>query len=179
MFFIDECHLLWGDICGYVWGQTNQRINLPILNQKERQTYFGAINYFSKEFVVREYSAGNGENTVSFLKELQNLSGDKRIAVFWDGASYHKSQEVKKFLASVNEGLEPSQWQIYCGKLAPNAPEQNPVEDIWLQGKNFLRKFWQLCKSFEAVKWLFSFVLNFETFDFPKLQNFLPCCDLK
>lgn len=137
MFFIDECHLLWGDICGYVWGQTNQRINLPILNQKERQTYFGAINYFSKEFIVRQYSAGNGENTVSFLKELQHLNGDKRIAVFWDGASYHKSQEVKKFLASVNEGLDSSQWQIYCGKLAPNAPEQNPVEDIWLQGKTF------------------------------------------
>jgi putative transposase len=23
VFFIDECHLLWGDVCGYMWGQTN------------------------------------------------------------------------------------------------------------------------------------------------------------
>ncbi len=21
IFFADECHLLWGDICGYVWGK--------------------------------------------------------------------------------------------------------------------------------------------------------------
>jgi putative transposase len=25
VFFVDECHLLWGDVCGYVWGQTNIR----------------------------------------------------------------------------------------------------------------------------------------------------------
>jgi hypothetical protein len=23
VFMVDECHLLWGDICGYVWGKTN------------------------------------------------------------------------------------------------------------------------------------------------------------
>ena len=21
VFFLDECHLVWGDICGYVWGE--------------------------------------------------------------------------------------------------------------------------------------------------------------
>jgi putative transposase len=21
IFMVDECHLLWGDICGYVWGK--------------------------------------------------------------------------------------------------------------------------------------------------------------
>ncbi|MEN9234369.1 MAG: hypothetical protein Q6J74_09785, partial [Gloeomargarita sp. DG02_1_bins_92] len=32
--------------------------------------------------------------------------------------------------------------------------EQNPVEDVWLQGKNFLRGFWHRLKSFSTVKWL-------------------------
>ena len=27
--FQDECHLLWGDICGYVWGKKNQRVEVP------------------------------------------------------------------------------------------------------------------------------------------------------
>jgi putative transposase len=22
VYMIDECHLLWGDVCGYVWGKT-------------------------------------------------------------------------------------------------------------------------------------------------------------
>ncbi|HEY9301791.1 MAG TPA: hypothetical protein VIQ31_36580 [Phormidium sp.] len=42
--FQDECHLLWVDICGYVWGNKNERVEVPIVNEKERQTYLGAVN---------------------------------------------------------------------------------------------------------------------------------------
>lgn len=175
VFFVDECHLLWGDVCGYVWGQTNIRIEVPIQNEKERQTYFGGLNYQTKKFIVREYSAGNSENTVSFIKYLQSQCPGQRIAVIWDGASYHKSEEMKTFLASVNDGYESNQWQVTCILLAPNAPQQNPVEDIWLQTKNFLRKFWHLCQTFPVVKWLFKFFTHHQKFDFPKLKQYLPC----
>ncbi|WP_333425487.1 winged helix-turn-helix domain-containing protein [Microcoleus sp. herbarium8] len=42
VFFLDECHLLHGDINGYAWGRSDLRIEVPITNQKNRQTYFGA-----------------------------------------------------------------------------------------------------------------------------------------
>ncbi len=29
MFMVDECHLLWGDIIGYVWGKTSERVSIP------------------------------------------------------------------------------------------------------------------------------------------------------
>jgi len=54
-------------------------------NQRERQTYFGAINYQTKEFFVREYEAGNSKNTVLFVKYLQSLNKGARILIFWDG----------------------------------------------------------------------------------------------
>jgi len=60
--FLDECHLLGGDVCGYVWGKTNLRIEVPIRNEKDRQTY-GALDAQTKEFIVQEYSAGNGETS--------------------------------------------------------------------------------------------------------------------
>lgn len=173
--FVDECHLLWGDVCGYIWGQTDIRIESPIQNEKSRQTYFGALNYHSKEFIICEYSAGNGENTVDFMKYLKNHYPGKRIALIWDGASYHKSSEVKELLATVNNGYELSDWQFTCILFAPNSPEQNPVEDVWLKAKNFLRKFWNLCKSFSVVKWLFNFFTNHQQFDFPKLEQYTPC----
>ncbi|MFN5514781.1 MAG: IS630 family transposase, partial [Cyanobacteriota bacterium] len=50
-----------------------------------------------------------------------------------------------------------------------NAPEQNPVEDVWLQVKNFLRKYWYLCNSFAIMKWLFCFFFYGEKFDCPAL----------
>ena len=48
VYMIDECHLLWGDVCGYVLGKKNKRIEVPITNQRERKKYFGAPNYQTK-----------------------------------------------------------------------------------------------------------------------------------
>jgi transposase len=76
-----------------------------------------------------------------------------RIALIWDGASYHRSQAVKDYLASVNQGLQESEWRITCIRFARNDPRQNPVEDIWLQAKRFIREFYHLCQSFSTVKW--------------------------
>jgi hypothetical protein len=50
--FLDECHLLHGALTGYVWGQSKIRIEVPITNERDRQTYFVALNYQSKEFHV-------------------------------------------------------------------------------------------------------------------------------
>jgi len=41
VFFLDECHLLWGDVCGYIWGKSNRRIEVPI--ERQKQTYYGAL----------------------------------------------------------------------------------------------------------------------------------------
>ena len=49
---VDECHLLWGDICGYVWGKTNERVTIPVVNARYKQTYFGALDYKTKEFIT-------------------------------------------------------------------------------------------------------------------------------
>jgi transposase len=93
---------------------------------------------------------------VAFFEYLQSLfSESTRLIVFWDGASYHRAQEVKEFLDQVNQQLPSEQWKITCVRLAPNAPAQNPVEDIWLQGKRFIRTFARLCRQFKVVKLLF------------------------
>jgi hypothetical protein len=79
--FQDECHLLWGDICGYVWGNKNERVEVPIVNEKERQTYFGAVNIATGQCLVQPYLKGNGEHTIQYLKYLRSQYKDKRIAL--------------------------------------------------------------------------------------------------
>jgi len=65
----------------------------------KRQTYYGALDYLTKRFVVNEYSAGNEVNTVAFLKYLQSLSEEStRLVIIWDGASYHRCAVVQEFL---------------------------------------------------------------------------------
>lgn len=39
VYLIDECHLLWNDICGYLWNFMKEPLKIPLLNPKERQTY--------------------------------------------------------------------------------------------------------------------------------------------
>jgi putative transposase len=136
------------------------------------RSYFGALNYQTKQFHAQDYESGDGKSTVKFIKYLQNKYKERRIILIWDGASYHRYGEFRDYLSSVNYDKEPKNWSITCILFAPNAPEQNPVEDIWLQAKNFLRKYWYLCKSFKIIKFLFEFFTKEHKFDFPKIHQY-------
>lgn len=171
VFIIDECHLLWGDIIGYIWGTRSERISIPVVNARDKQTYFGALDYKTKEFLTYSAKTGNSENTINFLEYLRSQRPDAKLLIIWDGASYHRSQQIKDYLDSLNANLEKEQWLITCERFAPNAPQQNPVEDIWLQGKRLIREFYFFCHSFSVVKALFELSLNCQIFDFPKLHE--------
>ena len=173
VFMEDECHLLWGDTLGYVWGERNKRIEVPMMNERERQTYYGIIDVYGKEFLLRPYSRGNGANTVSFMKYLQSIREGKKLLIIWDKASYHRCDEMKEYLKEVNSGLEEKDWKINCLFFETHAPEQNPVEDIWLKGKNFLRKYFYKNKTFAQVKKSFSDFLNNQIFDLEKLAWYI------
>ena len=172
MLIEDECHLLWGDIEGYVWGKRGKPVGVQVVNEKERQTYYGVINYATHEFIVDPYDAGNGVNTVEFIKYLRCKYAPSRIFLIWDGASYHKFSETRDYLAAINSNLDEEDWPVTCILFAPNAPEQNPVEDIWLKGKNFIRKNFTGCKTFSDVKSLFENFLDGAIFNFPKLNMY-------
>lgn len=170
----DECHLVWGDVCGMVWGKRNAAIEVPITNERERQTYYGALNLHTREFHLSEAPAGNGGHTVAYLQWCQTLYPDKKLLLLWDGASYHRGAEMRKFLATTNDGLAEADWQVTCMRFAPNAPEQNPTEDVWLKGKTHLRKQFALNKTFAQVKRCFSSFLNALQFTSTKLGWYRP-----
>lgn len=126
----DECHLWWGDGLGYVWGKRGEAIEVLMTNERERQTSYGAVNFSSRAFHLQAFSGGNGENTVAYLKWLMTIYAGKKLLMLWDGASYHRETKCQAFLAEVNQGLAEKDWLVTCLLFAPNAPEQNPVEDI-------------------------------------------------
>ena len=76
----------------------NETVAVPIVNQKERQTYYEAVDYFTKEFFLKAYPQGNGFYTVSFLKELlKHKDETTKLMLIWDGASYHFGTEMQKY----------------------------------------------------------------------------------
>ncbi len=152
---MDQCYLVSGDICGYAWGKTDERVQIPIKNIKDRQTYYGAVNYVTGRLIVKPYSSGNSQNTIQFVKGIKAIHPNQKVIVIWDGAAYHDSQEFRNYLYQINGDKSEQEWPVHCIKLAPYAPEQNPIEAVWLQVKNFLRNVWHLLKTFKITKWLF------------------------
>jgi transposase len=169
-FFIDEGHLLWGDALGYAWGPKGQRLDLPITNEQERQTYYGALNLLTGRAVTYPAEAGNSEQTGAFLKHLRQRFQGRPLLLIWDGASYHRSEAVKTDLREVNGGRPEDEWRIHCLQFAPHAPEQNPMEDVWLGAKNHVRKLWEKIITFLHVKTFFTTFIECHVFEFETLN---------
>ena len=159
---------------GYVWGTRNERIEITIENERERQTYYGAVDLHDGEFLIRAYDRADSRNTVSFLKHLYKKCKTPKLMIIWDKARYHRYAEMRKYLEEINKGLDEKDWKITCIFFEPNAPDQNPVEDIWLKGKNFLRKNFYRNKTFTQVKKCFFDFLSRQFFNFDKLNWYLP-----
>ena len=172
MLFIDECQLIWKDACGYVWGPQNQRVEIPIANIRERQSYYGAIDARTGDSIITPCDGADGRWTTIFCEFLRQEYEGKRIIICWDGASYHRGEEMQAYLEGLNMGKPRDEWTITCVQFAPYAPEQNPIENVWLQAKEFIRKNWRRCDTFQRVTDLFEQALNTISFDFDRLRMY-------
>jgi len=169
----DECHLLWGDVCGYGWGKKSERLSVPVSNAKARQSYFGALNGKTGELVLQAAPKADSAATVVFLDKLRGHYSNKQVWVIWDNASYHTSQLVKDYLKEVNGQLPQEHWPLTLIGLATNAPEQNPIEQVWLDGKTKLRKQADL-NTFAQVKKCFVDSISTNTYNYEKFKWYFP-----
>jgi transposase len=176
--YIDQCHLIWDDARGYVWGPRAQRIEIPMTNFRERQTYYGAIDPLSGEVIVVPTETANGYWTTIFVEYLRQQYQGKRLILLWDGASYHRGVEMQEYLEAVNLKRSRDEWWVTCVLFAPNAPDQNPIEDVWLKAKQYVRKHWRECPTFQLVMRVFEAALNTLSFRFEKLLMYLPFLEL-
>jgi len=77
----------YGAICGYVWGKTDERIEVPIINER-KQTYYGAVNLSTQQCLIQAYKTGNSESTIAFLKYLLSQCRESNCtAVGWSQLS--------------------------------------------------------------------------------------------
>ena len=105
---------MWGDICGYIWGNTKERIEVPVINERQRPPYFGALDYYTQEFLVKPYKKGDSSNMIAFVEYLISQYPKSRIALIWDGASYHRSAEFKAYLDTINQGKNEDEYKLTC-----------------------------------------------------------------
>jgi radical SAM superfamily enzyme YgiQ (UPF0313 family) len=66
-------------------------VEIPINNYKDRQTYYGALNWLELDLILEKYSTGNGENTIKFVEDLKKKCRKKIVNILgWSQASYRR-----------------------------------------------------------------------------------------
>ena len=134
---------------------------------------YGVMNLDNQEFFLTPYKRGNSDNMVSFMKYLQALQPDKKIIILWNKASDHGGQKIQTYLNQVNLGLEEKDWKVTCLLFASNAPGQNPIEDVGLQGKIFCEGIFMKMKLFTRLNGAFLIFSINKVFKFAKCGCYL------
>jgi len=50
VYLIDECHVLWGDVCGYAWGIRSERLEIPMTNERDR--IFDSLSFAQSRYLL-------------------------------------------------------------------------------------------------------------------------------
>lgn len=121
--YIDEAHIHLDTDEGYGWSICGQRAWISSCSPgKAKVSFYGLYLYNFGQVRIWAYDRANGDNTIALLQRLAKEFPHLKIIVIWDGASYHRSQEVKAAAQQCNITLVP---------LPGYSPDFMPVEHLW------------------------------------------------
>lgn len=70
-------------------GGKGEQIAADIKNIRGRRSYFGALDYDKREFLLQVYNnKADSQSMRAFIEYLRLEKKEQRIAIFWDGADY-------------------------------------------------------------------------------------------
>jgi transposase len=135
--FVDESGFYLLPHVVRTWSRRGHR---PVLKErgsrrKDHLSVIAGITPSGKLYMLSQREAFNSSGVVGFLEHLTWCVKGK-LGIIWDGASIHRSEEVRTFLGQVGRG------RIELVRLPAYAPELNPVEGVWSLLKGWhLRNF--------------------------------------
>jgi transposase len=122
--FMDSVHPTHNTVYCKVWSEKGLPRWIHSNTGRNRLNISGAYNPMSHELVMVEEPTVNEETTIHLLKKCLEKYPDKKvITIYLDNAAYHKSKEVKKFIAEHS--------QINLSYLPPYSPNLNLIERLW------------------------------------------------
>ncbi len=120
----------------------------PVLRvplSRDHLSVIGGVTADGRLFTHIQDAAFTGETVVAFLRQLlRQIPG--KVLVVWDGASIHRCQEVKDFLAT------GAARRLQLERLPAYAPELNPAEGVWnlLKRKELKNR---CCQDLSELRW--------------------------
>ena len=126
----DEVRLDQEAITRRAWLPIGARTILKVDRQVKAQSYIGLLNLASGEVSLHRMAWQNSEEVLQALERFLALRPDRKIAIIWDNAGFHKSKAIR---AALTKGglLE----NVHLIPMPPYAPDHNPIEHVWGDAK--------------------------------------------
>ncbi len=122
--YMDEAHIHQEADLGYGWAPRGKRLwvgsHTPGLSAKV--SFYGLYFYNQGQVAIWDFPRANTEHTKTVLRRLREREPARRITLFWDGASYHRSKDVRTLVQELKITVQP---------LPSYSPDFMPVESLW------------------------------------------------
>ncbi len=126
VFAVDEVRLDQEAIIRKAWLKRGERTVVQVNRQKESQSYIGFFNPPSFKCEIFEMPWQNSKEVLGACQLFLATHADKKIALIWDNAPFHKSKAIREALKKGGI-LE----RVHLIAMPPYAPDHNPIEHVW------------------------------------------------
>jgi transposase len=130
IFACDEVRMDQEAIVRKAWLQKGERTIVKVNRDKESQSYMGFLNQKNFRCELYEMSWQKSSEVLKACEQFLANHPDKKIAIVWDNAPFHKSKEIRAQLKT--GGLLE---RVHLIAMPPYAPDHNPIEHVWNTAK--------------------------------------------
>lgn len=130
VFACDEVKMQQDAIIRRAWLRKGERTVVKVDRNKQSQSYIGFLNQKNYNCHLYEMAWQNSDEVLKALGQFLKEYPNKRIAIVWDNAPFHKSQQIREQLKN-NKLLE----KVHLIAMPPYAPDENPIEHVWNTAK--------------------------------------------
>lgn len=149
VFACDEVRMDQEAIIRKAWLHKGERTVIKVNRKKESQSYIGFLNQKSSQCELFEMPWQKSSEVLKACKQFLANHPDKKIAIVWDNAPFHKSKEIREQLKA--GGLLE---RVHLIAMPPYAPDHNPIEHVWNTTKQAIANIQH--ETFGATKQAFS-----------------------
>jgi transposase len=112
-----------------VWLPQGEYPKIDISNKHARRYLYGFLNVKTGKQHAFNTEKINSEETTKVLDLIGKIYSGKKIILVWDGAPWHRSEFIKNFLTKTDHSFK-------LFRFPPYAPEENPQEHVWKEGRS-------------------------------------------
>ena len=131
VFASDEARIIWETIIRRAWLPKGQKTVIKVEKKRKSQSFIGFLNLKTGEELLYRLSWQKQDTIIPVLETLTQKYPDKKICIIWDNARFHHGKKIKAKLSTTLRN-------IHLINLPAYAPDHNPQEHVWKDGKDKL-----------------------------------------